>query len=60
MNLQSALCAACVVNEAQLSESVHEEADTRAGSADHFGQRFLADLRHDGFWDAFFAEVSEQ
>jgi hypothetical protein len=33
-----------VVNEAQLSESIHKEADTRARRAYHFGKGFLTDL----------------
>jgi len=37
---------AVVVNKSQFSESVHEEADPRAGGADHFRQHLLADLGH--------------
>lgn len=33
-----------VVNEAQLSESIHKEADTGARRAYHFGKGFLTDL----------------
>ena len=40
---------AVVLDEAQLAELVHEEADARAGRADHLRQRFLADLGDDGF-----------
>ena len=34
-----------VMNEAQLAEPIHEEADAGARGADHLGERFLADLR---------------
>src|SRR4029077_16018155 len=48
---------AVVLDEAQLAELVHEEADPRAGGADHLRQRFLADLRDDGFRPPLLAEV---
>jgi hypothetical protein len=55
MHLQSAV----VMDEAKLSESVHEEVYSRAGCTDHFRQSSLAH-----FWDhslriAFFSEASE-
>src|SRR6185295_20122728 len=36
---------AVVLDETQLAELVHEEADARAGRADHFREHLLADLR---------------
>jgi hypothetical protein len=45
VDLQSTFGTASVVNEAQLSESVHKEAEARTSRPDHLGQRFLADLR---------------
>src|SRR5882762_7236997 len=39
--------AVVVVNEAELPEFIHKETDSRPRCADHFGERFLADLRHD-------------
>ena len=60
MDLQCTFCAARVVNKAQLSEPVHEEADPRSRGADHLRQGFLADLWDHGFRNAFLAEMSEQ
>ena len=60
VDLQSALGAAGVVNEAQLPKSVHEEADTRTSSPNHLSQRLLADLWDHGFRNAIFAKMSEQ
>ncbi len=51
---------AVVVNESQFPKPVHEEADTRAGRADHLGQRFLTDLGHNSFGNALLAEMSKQ
>ena len=59
MDLQSALCTAGVVNEAQLPEPVHEEADSRTSGYDHLRQGFLTDLGDNGFRNALFAEMSE-
>jgi hypothetical protein len=56
MDLQPAV----VVNKAQFSEPVHEEADPRAGCADHFRQHFLTDLGNDSLRYPFLAKVSEQ
>ena len=52
--------AAVVVNKAELSEPIHEEADPRAGCADHFRQRFLTDLGHYSLGRPFLPEMSEQ
>src|ERR1700722_4847751 len=60
VDLQSAFGAAGVVDEAQLAEPVHEEADAGSGCADHFSQSLLTDLGDYGFWNAVFAEMSEQ
>ena len=51
---------AVVVNESQFPEPVHEEADPRAGGADHFRQRLLTDLGNYGLRFAFLAKVSQQ
>src|SRR4051812_17067938 len=58
VDLQSPFRATGVMNEAQLPESIHEEADTRTSRSNHLGQRFLADLRDHSFWNAFLAKVS--
>src|ERR1051326_1586913 len=60
MDLERAFGAAGIVNEAQLPESVHKEADPRTSRPDHLRQRFLADLGNHGFGDALLAKVSEQ
>ena len=60
MDLQSAFRAAGIVNEAQLPESVHEEADTRSSGPNHFGQSLLTNLRDNGFWNTVLAKVCEQ
>src|SRR5437762_3566494 len=49
VDLQSAFRHTGVVNEAQLPESIHEEADPRTGGPNHLGQRFLADLGNHSF-----------
>ena len=56
MNLQPAV----VMNKSQFPESVHEEADPRAGSADHFRQHFLTDLGNYCLGFAFLAKMGEQ
>src|SRR4029077_4164909 len=56
VDLQSAV----VVNKSQFSEAVHEEAYSRAGSADHFRQCLLADPRDYGFRNALLAEMQDQ
>ncbi len=39
--------AAVVVDEAHFAEAIHEEADARAGSADHLGECLLGDFWND-------------
>jgi hypothetical protein len=51
---------AIVVNEAQFSKPVHEEADSRAGRADHFRQHRLTDLGNYSLGFPFLAKMSEQ
>jgi len=51
---------AIVANKAQFSEPVHEEADPRAGCADHFRQHLLTDLGHYALGFAFLAKTGEQ
>ena len=48
--------AAIVVNETQLSESVHEKAHPRTSGPDHFRQGLLTDLRNDDLRDPFLAK----
>src|ERR1051326_4171038 len=60
MDLQRAFGAAGVVNEAQLPEAVHKEADARTSCPDHLGQSFLADLGNYSFRNAFLAKMREQ
>ena len=40
---------AVVLDETELPEFIHEEADARPSGSHHFGKRFLADLGNDGF-----------
>jgi hypothetical protein len=51
---------AVVVDEAQLAELVHEMAHARAGRSDHLSERLLTDLRNDGLWPPFLAEVRQE
>jgi len=51
---------AVVVNESHFPEPVHEEADPRAGGADHFRQHRLTDLGNYRLGLAFLAKMSEQ
>jgi hypothetical protein len=60
VDLQSALGATGIVNEAELPESVHKEAHTGTGGPDHLSQRLLTDLGDDSFRYAFLAKMSEQ
>ena len=60
VDLQSAFRTAGVINEAQFSESVHEEADSRTGGPDHLSQRLLAYLGDHSFRNAILAKMSEQ
>ena len=48
------------VNEAQFPEPVREEADPRAGCADHFRQHFLTNLGNYTLGFPFFAKMGEQ
>jgi hypothetical protein len=51
---------AIVVDESQFPESVHEEADPRAGCADHFRQHLLTDLGNYTLGFAFLAKMCKQ
>ncbi len=51
---------AVVVNKAQVSESVHEKADPRAGCAYHFRQYLLTNLGNNGLGCAFLTKMSQQ
>jgi hypothetical protein len=52
---------AIVVNEAQLSEFVHEKVDAGAGRTYHFRESFLTNVGHFNFFGhALFAETSKQ
>ena len=51
---------AVVFDEAELAEFVHEKAHPRAGSADHFGQGFLADLGYHRLRLTLLPEVGQQ
>jgi hypothetical protein len=50
---------AVIFNEAKLAKAIHEEANARAGCADHFRKCFLADPGDNRFGDAFFAELRQ-
>src|SRR5450631_2847572 len=52
--------AAVVFNKAELAKSIHEEADARTGSADHFCQSFLSDLRNQRFRFPRLAKLGQQ
>ena len=52
--------AVVVMNEAELPEFIHKETDSRPRCADHFGERFLADLRHDRLGLGVFPKVGQQ
>ena len=56
VNLQAIV----VVNEPQLAELVHEEADPRSGGADHLGQGLLTDLWNYRLGPSFLAEVRQE
>ena len=58
MNLQPGPGA--IVDEAQLLELVHEEADPRPGGAHHLSQRFLTNLRNYSLGYAFLTKMSKQ
>jgi hypothetical protein len=55
MHLQTTV----VVNEAELSEFVHEEVHSGAGGANHLRQSLLAQLWDDGFGLIFFSETGQ-
>src|SRR5271169_197076 len=52
--------ATVVVNEAQFTKSVHEEAHARARRADHLRERLLADIRNHRLRSSFLAKVRQQ
>ena len=56
MNLERVV----VIDEAELTELVHEEADAGPRGADHFRQHLLTDLGKDRFGLAVLAEVGQQ
>lgn len=58
-DLQSDFKTSGVVNQTQLSQSVHEEADTRTSCPNHLGQGFLADFGNHGFGDPFLTKMSQ-
>ena len=58
MNLQPA--PAIIVNEAQLSEPIHEKTHPRPGRADHVCEGLLTDLGDYGLGHAFLAEMGKQ
>jgi hypothetical protein len=58
MNLQPA--PAIIVNEAQLSEPIHEKTDPRPGSAYHVCEGLLIDLGDYSLGHAFLAEMRKQ
>jgi len=49
-----------VGDEAKLAKFVHEEADAGACGADHFCQRFLADMCRDGLRGTFLSEICQK
>jgi hypothetical protein len=46
-----------VADQAELAKLVHEMTDAGAGRTDHFGQRFLTDVRADWLRSAFLPEI---
>ena len=52
--------ATVVVDESELAKAVHEEADARAGGADHLGERLLGDGRDGGDGFAGLAELGHE
>jgi hypothetical protein len=47
-------------DEAELAKLVHEKADTGACGADHFCQRFLADMCRDGLRGTILSEICQK
>src|SRR5271166_3996847 len=58
--MDAQIVANVVVDKPELPESVHEEADPRAGRPDHLCQSLLTQSRHRHFGDSFFAELRHQ
>src|ERR1017187_2123624 len=58
MNLQPT--PSVIVNEAQLSEPIHEKTDPRAGCVHHLCARLLTDFREYSLGHTFLTEVSKQ
>ena len=56
VNFQTAV----IVNQTELSESIHKEVHSRSGCADHFRQGFLAYFRNYVLRSSFFAKVGQQ
>jgi len=57
VNLQSVFA---VIDKAQLSEPVHEKANSGPGCAYHIGESLLTDPGDDHLRHAFLAEMSQQ
>jgi len=49
-----------IVDETEIPEFVHEEADPGPGRPNHFSGRLLVDLCRDGFGAAFLSKVRQQ
>jgi hypothetical protein len=60
VNLQSALFAPGVVNEAQFPEPVHEKAHSGTSGADHFRQGLLTDSGNHGLRHAFLTKLCDK
>ena len=52
--------AAAAFDEAKFPKAIEEEADARAGCANHFGERLLAHLGDDWYRRGLLAKVGEQ
>ena len=50
---------AVVINQAHFSEPIHEKAHARSRRADHFRERFLADLCNNRFGLTFLPKLRE-
>lgn len=61
MDVQVAILArpACVINEPQLAELIHEETDAPAGGADRLRQHFLTDFVNDSLQLALLPKVGQ-
>lgn len=57
MNLQTVFA---IINEAQLSEPVHEKTNPGPGRSYHVREGFLTDLRYHSLGGTFLAEVGKQ